>query len=48
MMYFPGLISNLCKRHGVPQKETDEICHPQEAFDKTSIQKLIKPKGMIR
>lgn len=28
----------------MPQKETDKICHPYEAFDKTNIQTLMKPK----
>ncbi|KAI5389964.1 hypothetical protein KIW84_075326 [Lathyrus oleraceus] len=39
---------NMGKRHGVPQKAIDEICHPQVAFDKVIIQTLMKPKGRRR
>lgn len=44
IMYFPCLISTLYKRHGVPQKSTNEICDPQATFDKVAIHTLMKPK----
>ncbi|CAI8615185.1 unnamed protein product [Vicia faba] len=40
MLYFPCLMSALCKKHGVKTRGTNEICNPQAP--------LVKPKGHRR
>ena len=47
-MYFPYLITSLCKRHGVKELATDEMGQPQAALDKALIKTLMKPKGQKR
>lgn len=48
MVYFPYLVTTFYKRHGVPQKAINEVCHPHAAFNKAVIQTLMKPKGKKR
>lgn len=46
MFYFASLITSaLCSKHGVKDKETDEITNPKATFDRNSLQVFMKPKA---
>lgn len=44
MLYFPCLITALCVKQGVRDRDTDEISNPKVGFDRTALQLLMRPR----